>query len=346
MNDHKHINHLFNRLLDNSISEEELQLLLKYIRTSDSDIELKELMGIHWEDIKDELIEKEPGLQTEKRYQAILQKIDQSHRKPGSNRLSSPSKANPTLRWIGIAASILILVSAGLYWGVNSHKPSESPLNSSLATMNFSGKQVVNLPDGSTVILNEDSQLTYTEAFGQQTRAIEFSGEGYFDVVHDPDRPFIVHTGEVKTTVLGTAFNLKAYDEQSNVEVTVTRGKVAVGDEKQVFDKILPHQQMVVDKNTHVYKRENVDVDKVLAWQKDFLIIDAMTVENAAELIAKKHHVEISIVDSAVKNCKISASFIKGESLDQILRVVCGVLQAEYRIDGNKVEVTGGRKCE
>lgn len=346
MNNKYHIKQLFNKLLDNSISEEELQELLKYVRTADSEAELKQMMGIHWQDIKEELIEKEPGLQDEKRYEALLQKIDQSRRKTVRDMHPHQSKTNHTLRWIGIAASILIVLSVGLYWGMNSFKPSESPVSTSLATMSFSGKQVVNLPDGSTVVLNENSQLSYTEAFGQEARAIDFSGEGYFDIEHDSNRPFVVNTGAVKTTVLGTAFNLKAYEEQSNVEVTVTRGEVAVGDERGVFDHILPRQQLVVNKATHEFNMKNVDLDRVLAWQKDFLIIDAMTVKNAAELIAKKHQVDIAIENNAVKNCEISASFMKGESLEQILRVVCGVLQAEYSIDGNKVEITGGRSCK
>lgn len=346
MNDKDHIKLLFNKLLENSISEVELQELLNHIRTADSEAELKQLMGIHWQGIKEELIEKESGLQTDKRFQAILQKIDQGHQKKVRKMHHSSSETNHSLRWIGIAASVLIILSVGLYWGMNSYRTAEFPIITSLATMDFSGKQVVNLPDGSRVILNENSRLSYTEAFGHQTRSVEFSGEGYFDVAHDPDRPFIVRTGEVKTTVLGTAFNLKAYEEQSDVEVTVTRGKVAVGDEREVFDDVLPRQQLVVNKTTHEFRRTNVDLDKVLAWQKDFLIIDAMTVEKAAELIARKHQVEISIVNSAVKNCKISASFMKGESLEQILRVVCGVLQAEYSIDGNKVEITGGRSCK
>jgi len=346
MEDKNDSNLLFKKLLNNSITEEELQKLLKYVRNSESKNEINRSMANHWEDIRGKLIENESGLQSDDRYAEILRKLNPVHKKTEKTIHDRASGREFTLRWFGIAASVLVVLSIGLYWSISSYRFSEIPVSAPMASKEFSGKQVVNLPDGSTVVLNENSQLSYTAAFGHEAREVNFSGEGYFDIAHDPKKPFIVHTGEVKTTVLGTAFNLKAYKEQSNVEVTVTRGKVAVGDKKRVFDNILPRQQMIVNKTTHEFKRENVDLDKVLAWQKDFLIIQDMTVENAAELIAKKHQVKISIENDAVKNCKISASFIKGESLEQILRVVCGVLQAEYNIDGNKVEIIGGRQCE
>ena len=345
MEDTNDINLLFEKLLNNSITEIELQELLKYMRNAESEIEIKKLMAIHWQDIKGKKTENETRLQTDERFAEILSKLNPEQNRTEKDNHDLASGQKFSVRWIGIAASILVVLSIGLYWSVSSYKSSEMPLNAPLTSEYFNGKQVVNLPDGSTVILNEASQLSYAETFGQQTREVIFSGEGYFDVVEDSERPFIVHTDQVKTTVLGTAFNLIAYQDQSEVVVTVARGEVAVGDDKRNYDNILPNQQLVVNKRTRKFEKGEVDLDQVLAWKEKFLILDGVSVAKAVELIGSRYQVKITIANDEMKNCRINAAFMKGESLEQILRVVCGVLQAEFTIDGNEVGITGGRKC-
>jgi ferric-dicitrate binding protein FerR (iron transport regulator) len=86
-------------------------------------------------------------------------------------------------------------------------------------------RQLINLPDGSKVVLNANSKLEYPPGFSNNTREVYLDGEAYFDIAHDPGKPFIVHTGSISTRVLGTAFNINAYRSQQFVEVTVTRVK-------------------------------------------------------------------------------------------------------------------------
>lgn len=346
MNKKTHITQLFNKLLDNSITDDELQKFLTYIRRSESDREIKKLMDDQWHVIKNNVALNEQGERSEELYSELLSKLN-SHRdnieEPNSSKPAS--KAIP-LQWIGIAASILLIISLGIYWNLATDPGTELPASEQLASKSFNGKQVVNLPDGSSIILNVGSQLTYSEDFGQETREILFSGEGYFNIVHDPNRPFVVHTDHMKTTVLGTSFNLVSYKDKSDLVVTVERGEVAVGDDKRTYDKILPQQQMVVNKQTREFEKEIVDLEPVLAWKDKFLILDGITIANAAEVIGSRFDVRMTIKNKDLRNCKISAAFMKGESLEQILRVVCGVLQAEYTIDGKAVDVTGGRKCD
>ena len=85
---------------------------------------------------------------------------------------------------------------------------------------------VFNLPDGSTVYLNKDSKLTYPNKFEGDERVVILEGECFFDVKKNPDKPFIIFSGNTKTEVLGTTFNLRAYPEQENVEVMVLTGRV------------------------------------------------------------------------------------------------------------------------
>ncbi|WP_163024732.1 FecR family protein, partial [Pseudomonas viridiflava] len=100
--------------------------------------------------------------------------------------------------------------------------------------------QKVNMPDGSTVILNNNSSISYPKVFGVK-RAVTLTGVGYFDIRHDLKKSFTVHTGNLSTVVLGTAFNIKAYDRDHEISVTVTRGKVSVLDSNAALAILTPN---------------------------------------------------------------------------------------------------------
>jgi len=340
------INHLFSRLLDNSISENELKELLGKLDQPGSESRMNRLMEIHWEEVKDKIGPAQMDEETKSRFLDVLRNSERD-RVSGSPPLNvASSDRNRYTRWWAVAASVLILISAGVFWTVRMDFSVESLPVTELATTQYTGKQVVNLPDGSTVILNEGSRLSFSESFGKEKREIQFSGEGYFDIAHDPDRSFLIHTGEVTTTVLGTAFNLMAYEDQPRITVAVERGEVAVGDENRLYEKILPSEQLVVNKRTRKYEKEAADLSKVLAWKDQFLILAETTIEEAAELIGARYHLQVKIRNEEVRNCLINAAFMHGETIDQVLRVICGVLQAEYSRVDNTVEIIGGRKCE
>jgi ferric-dicitrate binding protein FerR (iron transport regulator) len=84
----------------------------------------------------------------------------------------------------------------------------------------------VSLADGSTIYLNSASSINYPEKFGQDSREVYFWGEAFFEIAHDPSRPFIIETGETRVKVLGTSFNIRAYPETGQVDVIVKSGKV------------------------------------------------------------------------------------------------------------------------
>lgn len=249
-------------------------------------------------------------------------------------------------RWVAAAAVLVIAVSAG--WWISRTGPAPQQLitlhEKKPESAFFTGKQFVRLPDGSTVLLNEDSELSYSTSFGKQTREVTLIGEGYFDVQQDPSKPFKVLTGKVTTTVLGTAFNVKAYPGQQEIKVTVTRGKVQVGDDQRTFI-ITPDEQIAVNTATNDFLQTNIKADKAAAWQNQYLILDNVSMAEAAKTIAEKYNVRITLVNDNLKKCRITATFLDGENLDQVLTVVSGVVQATYVMqpDGNvKIE---GRGC-
>ncbi len=253
-------------------------------------------------------------------------------------------------RWIAAAAAVLII--SVTIWSLVARKNTPEPpvvktekkvLEPAPET---NGKRYIRLQDGSTVLLNEGSQLDYPADFDNDKREVTLVGEGYFDIKSDAKRPFIVHTGKVNTTVLGTAFNIKAYPGQKKVTVTVTRGKVKVGDNKKTFGIIVPNESIAVNTDINTYKLEKVNAENAVEWKKHYLVLDDISLEEAAVLIGKKYHVNIFFSKEELKNCQISATFLNNENLEQVLTVVTGVVNADYNLQPNDQVIFSGDGCK
>jgi ferric-dicitrate binding protein FerR (iron transport regulator) len=239
------------------------------------------------------------------------------------------------------------MVSVG--WWLQTVEPTPPPVATSAPVPPgpaiFAGKQFVELPDGSTVILNEGSRLSYDRSFGDSLREVLLTGEAYFNVTHDAAKPFTVVTGNITTRVLGTSFNVTAYPDQQQVQVTVTRGKVQVNNDERLLGIITPDQQISVNTVTYDFVQRSVKAEQASAWQSQYLILDNVSLEEAATTIAQKYNVTIALSNHALKGCRISATFLKGENLEQVLTVVSGVVQATYSIDADGKVTIDGKGC-
>jgi transmembrane sensor len=206
--------------------------------------------------------------------------------------------------------------------------------------------RLITLSDGSTVLLNHFSELDFPASFeGSATREVYLKGEGYFDIKHDPSKPFIVHTGKLRTTVLGTAFNIKAYREEKSITVTVTRGKVQVGNDRETFGIVTPNQQVIFNQSKNEIARKAVDASKEMAWQQGSIFFDDITIEGAVRQLEERFGVTIGVNNDKLKDCRFSASFIMGESLEEILLVICEFNQSLYKRDEAGNFIIEGEGC-
>lgn len=177
----------------------------------------------------------------------------------GGNRvLSQKTEVNlshaRSFRWwkqVGIAASVLALVGiAG--WLMSREGPGIKDVRTDsqyvVATQKGS-RSTVKLPDGTAVWLNVGSKLQYGAGFGEKRREVHLVGEAYFDVTHNPDVPFIIHTGAMDIKVLGTVFNVRAYPEEKTTETSLIKGAIEVSFPGREMDKIVLHpaEKIVVE---------------------------------------------------------------------------------------------------
>lgn len=198
----------------------------------------------------------------------------------------------------------------------------------------------VNLPDGSTVILNNQSTLSFGSDFNKKSREVHLVGEGYFDIKHHRTKPFIVTSGSTRTTVLGTAFNVSAYPSRK-VEITVTRGKVSVLSGQKVVGILTPNKKIVVPGTMINPVISSVIAEHAIEWQAHDLYFDNISFEEAAALLSKKFDVPIQIADHQARQCRFTATFLQGESLDDILRIICSFNNSQYNKSRSGIIISG-----
>lgn len=320
------ISKLLDKYVDNTISEAEKSVLFNHLNAS-NDIEFeKSLMEKDWD-----LFQSEESM-AEIRADEIFNHIVGSEGKKSYNL---------KFAWIGWAAVLLIAGFSTFYF----LKPVEQKVavKTNVAIVNVVAetehKKIV-LPDGSTVILNNGAILRYPHRFDGNTREVTLKGEGYFDIVHNEAKPFIVYAGKVKTTVLGTAFNIKAIEGQK-VVVTVTRGKVSVQDHQQLLGILTPNQQLTFDERRKTPSLSKVVSKEVVDWQAKDIFFEDITMKDAIEVLTKRFGTKISFVDDRGKNCRFTTTFQRGESLDEILQVITSFNNAVYVTKANEIFISG-----
>lgn len=333
----------FERYLQNTLSKQELEEFMQVIKDGEHDDFIKDKIdtSIREDEILEEIDPQKANL--------ILNQILSKPNKLSPKVISSKNKKKRTAVHLLLAAASLAIIFAvaNIFFKPNFTLDKKQNTTVENPILSFSGKQFIHLPDGSTILLNENSSIQYNQLiFNNTTREVTLKGEAYFDIKRDETKPFIVHTGKVETKVLGTAFNINAYSNLNKIEVTVTRGKVQVGDQEKIYGVITPNQQIKINKNTLVYEQITIDSTIAVGWKSKYLIFDNINIEEAIAQISAKYKVPIILLNEKIKKCKITATFLNEEDLDHVLKVVCSTIDAEYHPNKNGVIVLEGKGCE
>jgi len=204
----------------------------------------------------------------------------------------------------------------------------------------YKGTLLVELPDGSHVTLNNESILRSGKKFSEEKCEINLVGEGYFEVLPDPDKPFIIHTGEIEIAVLGTSFNVNAYKENEMIEVVVKTGQVAVSKEGAMLERIIlkPGNKGTYNKSDKSLKLTRNQDPNYLSWKTKHFIFEDRPLEEVIETINKVYHSNIQILGDSLKQSRITTSF-NNQSITAILNVLEATLNIEVRTTEDKIEL-------
>ena len=222
------------------------------------------------------------------------------------------------------------------------------------------------LPDGSTVWLNAGSRIRYDAGFNGPTREVSLQGEAFFDVAQHPSRPFIVHAGDLTIRVLGTAFNVKSYDEDTTVETTLIRGLVQItrpGDERGTPIYLHPHEKIVlprkedagapaaavvaangrpaVEPRPHIIAIDSSmkeDERVETSWVYNRLEFRGDSFEQLARKLERWYNIEIHFEDDAARGLTFNGS-LENETVEQAFQALEAAVPFRFTIKDNEVYI-------
>ncbi len=253
-------------------------------------------------------------------------------------------KTNWRIIW-QVAAMLIVSVGLTVIYHIVGNVGDSSDIRFAMqeVTAITGGSTELKLPDGSNVHLFSGSKLLFPVEFSSKERQVQLVGEGFFEVVHNTQSPFIVRTAQLNIKVLGTSFNVRAYGDV--VETVLVEGKVALEQEvaghTQVLGTLIPNQRSIYN---HVSKSlvvvDEHDVEKYTGWIAGRLIFDGTPLAEVVRQLEKWYHVKIKIIDDRIKTYKITGEF-KEEPLEEVLKLIQLTSPIEYKIEKTSAEKNG-----
>lgn len=204
------------------------------------------------------------------------------------------------------------------------------------------GEFKIELEDGTEVWLNSESQLTYPEHFGEEERKVSVTGEAFFKVKRDVNRPFYVETDGQVVKVLGTEFNVKSYSEDGDVQTTLVSGSIALsrkGDEsKQLM--LTPGHQSVFDKKELSVQLKTIDTDIVTSWRNGQFVFEHQNLQQIMKVLSRWYTFDYYFADSDVAKMEFMGSIPRYSNLGTALTILEKSGNLRFSIRGNKVEIS------
>ncbi|QIH35461.1 FecR family protein [Sphingobacterium sp. DR205] len=226
-----------------------------------------------------------------------------------------------------------------LHYKPNSAQAELATLKNTL-TVPASGFYRMVLPDGTKVWVNSASELSYPLAFGKSVRKVELRGEAYFEVAHEKNRPFIVTTAHGDIKVLGTAFNLRAYNSASS-NVTLINGSIQLTNTNKTTKQVVPGQKVEFNGNDmHISK---ANIEKEIAWQQGYFYFEHDQIQDIMEQLARWYDIQV-IYQGPITKKTFGGSISRSVSLAEALELIKRGAGVEFAIDKKTVTVKNKNK--
>ena len=249
-----------------------------------------------------------------------------------------------------VAAILLIPLTTYLMWNyILTPTSVQNSVHQSITTgwveINAPVNSIVEflLPDSTKGWLNSGSKLKYPLLF-EQTREVKLLGEAYFEVKNIPNSEFNVNLTDLNVKVLGTKFNVAAYNDGLFTDVVLAEGEVEIEGKSSLFNQVLvPNQLIRFNRNLKSYHVINVNARNYTAWKEGFLIIDNEPLGEAITRIERRYNAKVIIKDEILKNYRFKATF-KDESLEEVLKLIALTTPLKYKIEKYNEQNNGETK--
>ena len=258
------------------------------------------------------------------------------------------SKRLNALMWrrqLAVAAALLFVL-AGSYWWFYGVRPGGAgqlaflEKDTLIVTDKGETRQII-LPDGSTIALNAGTCFRYPKHFDGASRTVTLEkGEASFQVVSRPANPFIVVTGNLETTVLGTSFDIRAYDQEDQVQIALLTGKIKVTEKGRSSATLLsPHQVIRIDRHTDSLTTGIFDNEyEVAAWKDGALYFKDASFGDLAFAIGNKYNV--TLINRSDRQQWSYTGLFRNESLQEVVETICQTENLGYTFTDNGILIT------
>jgi transmembrane sensor len=311
--------YLLNKYINNECTTAEFNEFLEHVKASSNFEDFDEAMQDHWHEASEINLSHTPNWD--------------SMRKNILLRLWALKKTRLYAKYTAVIA-VVIGVAALLFYYTG---------HNSAHTVNYIAQysapaktKVILLCDGTKITLNSNTHLRYPESFDGKTREVYLQGEAYFQVVHNVNKPFIIHSGKLRTHVLGTTFTVSAYSQKQAMNVTVLTGKVAVKDESTNALAILTRGQWATVKpGEKAFNLGKMAIpEDAIAWIDNKLIFDDVYLEDVALKLSNKYNVNITVSGNKLAHDRITGIF-QSQTLPDILTALTRLTHSKYTVQNN-----------
>lgn len=314
--------------LTETITPEEMVVLNSWVAASEENAQLFERIREVWFSLS--AANRNLVFDSRKGYEKFIKRVHRAQRK------DLRSKMLPFVRYAVAAACAVALLVVGYFGGrrgvenVFAEVVTEAPLGSTTQ---------MSLPDGSLVVLNAGSRLTYSQGFGIADRRVQLIGEGYFEVVRNEKCPFVVEGEHMKVKVLGTKFNMCDYADDCEAVVALVDGCVDV---TNLYDNIHvelnPDTRAVINNHTHSMSVEKTDAMDNAQWRDGVLYFDEEPLADIARELERCYGVTISIATPELADYKFYGKLASHQlPIAEVLEILSSAGQVEYSIEGSHI---------
>ncbi|HZK97202.1 MAG TPA: FecR domain-containing protein [Prolixibacteraceae bacterium] len=316
------------KYLNNRCTETELSEVFRWFNADALNEEGKKWIFEDWNSYQETNLEEDEKFISI--FDKIQEKIDRSSQK--SNVKTSKTITFSVIEnWITRVAAVLLIPVLTFLFYTLSEKRNISDQYANLLVDSLEviapmgSRTVVQLSDGSVVHLNYGSRIKYPQFFSGDTRKVVLTGEGYFKVAHNPQKPFIVKAGNLNIKAVGTTFNVMAYSDNNIIETTLVEGKVILdqithnGNTKTI-GTMIPGQHVNFDLKTTQIQSTKGKVEKYISWIEGKLIFEDTPILQVTERLSRMFNVDFEIKDE-LKDYNYTVT-LEDESLSQILDLI------------------------
>jgi transmembrane sensor len=260
------------------------------------------------------------------------------------NTIHSLFPGGKTNRYIMLcAAAVVLVILTGLLFVYRFDVKPPIPVTYSSVTTGKGERKKLTLPDGTMLTMNAGTTISIPSDFGDTTRELVLEGQATFDIQQNIEKPFIIRTGNIRTVVLGTAFDIKAYPGEKGVQVAVLNGKVRIEKQENNHTEVLApgvtrNQLLTYDEGSGKHKLKPCKAEDIAGWRQNRLFFDHATLEEIAQVLERQYNTHITLIGTAKNKCRYTLQ-LKNEKLENALQLIEQLSGISYQVNNNEIKI-------